>query len=159
MPFTVTGLELTGRKISGFLKKYSHGKIAAIQLFFATGSLLLLLFSAVNGMKCVSDRKDRGFQKTAEFIKKYAAENYPGRRCRIAAVSCAETIYHTGAISHWGYKQHELSPEQHKRSNFDLFLLGVNQNPELLTLAGNLQEIPTPEKFPVRIFRNTESAK
>ena len=110
-------------------------------------------------MKCVSDRKDRKFHKAAAFIKSYAAENFPGRRCRIAAAGCAETVYHTGAIAWWGYKAAELSAQQHDREDFDLFLWGKKQNPELLKLMSDLQEIPAPENFPVRIFKKAESAK
>ncbi len=157
MPFTVTGLKSAGEKISQRLKKLSPEKVALIQSLFAVAVVILFVYQATNGMKCVTDRKDKKFHRAAEFIKNYAAENFPGRRCRIAAVSCAETIYHTGAEAWWGYKKTELSPAQHKRENFDLFLLDKKQNPELLELIGNLQEIPTPENFPVRIFKKAES--
>lgn len=159
MPFTVTGIKLTGEKISGFLKNHFPGKMVVIQTVFGFSVILLFIFHAINGMKCVSDRKDRKFHKAAAFIKNYAAENFPGRRCRIAAAGCAETVYHTGAIAWWGYKAAELSAQQHDREDFDLFLWGKKQNPELLKLMSNLQEIPAPENFPVRIFKKAESAK
>ena len=42
--------------------------------------------------------KDKKYYNVAEFIRDYAAKNFPGRRCRVASTQCSKTIYHSGAI-------------------------------------------------------------
>ena len=151
MPFTITGLNFVGRKISVlFNRQYPHRHSGAIHLF-ALAVASMLLFQAANGMKCVVERKDKKYYNAAEFIRDYAAKNFPGRRCRVASTQCPKTIYHSGAIAWWGYKQRELC--NHDVNAFDLLLIDKKQNHELLDLFENLYEIKTPESLPIRLFR------
>ena len=159
MPFTLTGIEAVASGIRSRLTGWSAAKLTQINILAGTGIAAVLLLQAINGMACVTDRKDRKIHKAAEFIRAYAAEQFPGRRCNIAAAGCVETIYWSGAVSRWGYRQYELPAEQQFSKDFDLYLQDKSVPGEPPAYCGELQEVPAPADLPVRIFRKKQKNK
>ena len=153
MPLTLTGIEAVASVIRSRLTGLSAPGLAQIKILAGVGVAAVLLLQAVNGMACVTDRKDRKIRKAAEFIRAYAAEQFPGRRCSIAAARSVEIIYWSGAVSRWGYWQYELPVEQQFSKDFDLYLQDKSVPGEPPAYCGELQEIPAPADLPVRIFR------
>lgn len=159
MPFTLTGIEAVASGIRSRLSGWSAAKLTQINILAGVGIVAILVFQAINGMACVTDRKDRKIRKAAEFIRAYAAEQFPGRRCSIAAARSVEIIYWSGAVSRWGYWQYELPAEQQFSKDFDLYLQDKSVPGEPPAYCGELQEIPAPADLPVRIFRKKQKNK
>lgn len=159
MPFTLTGVETLTSAIRSRLTGCSATGLTKIKILTGAGIAAVLLLQAINGMACVTDRKDRKIRKAAEFIRTYAAEQFPGRRSRIAAAGCVETIYWSGAVSLWGYWQYELPAEQQFSKDFDLYLQDKSVPGEPPAYCGELQEVPAPADLPVRIFRKKTENK
>lgn len=154
MPFTLIGLRFAGEKGREFLMKKRPELLQYLPLLLGLGLAFLLFGQTLNGLKCVTDRKDAPYRKAAAFIKEYAKKHFPGRRCRIATFGrSVVTLYWTGAVAVWGYKDYELYGKEYHRKDFDLLLISRKGQDRIPEGCGKLQEIPTQEEYPVRIFR------
>lgn len=156
MPFTMTAIEASakfGKTL--FLRRFSNGADGVI-ILLAIGVISLLILQTINGLACVTDRKDVPFRKTADFIRDYASKHFPGRRVVVASTDCSIAVYWSGAVALWGYKQYELPENQRYSTNFDLYLLARKNAKNIPDFYDSLQEIKPPEDLPIRIFRKKE---
>lgn len=154
MPFTLNGVAFVLQKGKEWLEHRGPGVVHTASCLTGACVIVLLICQGSNGMKCVTDRKDKQFREVAAFIRNYSSEHFPGRRCKIAAGGhCTIVVYWSGAIAHWGYKQTE------KKSDFDLLLLLKRKAEKVPAEYGKLEEVPAPSDFPVKIFRKAEQKK
>ncbi len=160
MPFTLSGAAFVFQKGKAWLASKGPVMRRTVPCLAGASVTVLLISQALNGMKCVTDRKDKQFREAAAFIRSYSAEHFPGRRCKVAARGhCTITVYWSGAISYWGYKQNKSAVEQNNKSDFDLLLLLKRKTEKIPSEYGKLEEIPAPSDFPVKILRKAGAKK
>ena len=141
MPFTITGLLF-------FLDVYELLKLPeklrnAVTWAAAAGLLVLLGGQVLNGLQCVTDRKDVWIKEVAGIIREWGRTHVPGRKVRVAATGLPVAVYWSEGFPVFGYKRGPGSLKE--TTDFDLLLINENLLDEIAGRT-DLEPVPVPDR-------------